>query len=91
LKKCTSEVRIEPVLLEDIQMGKDLTYKEYPIRSWIDRKRLLGARSSGCVKYSGVTTMRKRQPGKERMNSKKTFLSCSLNLLNLGTRFSLRG
>jgi hypothetical protein len=32
LKKCTSEVRIEPVLLEDIEMGKDLTYKEYPIK-----------------------------------------------------------
>jgi hypothetical protein len=32
LKKCTSEVRIDPVLLEDIEMGKDLTYKEYPIK-----------------------------------------------------------
>jgi hypothetical protein len=32
LKKCTSEVRLEPVLLEDIEMGKDLTYKEYPIK-----------------------------------------------------------
>jgi hypothetical protein len=32
LKKCTSEVRIEPVLLEDIEMGKDLTYKEYPVK-----------------------------------------------------------
>jgi hypothetical protein len=32
LKKCTSKVRIEPVLLEDIEMGKYLTYKEYPIR-----------------------------------------------------------
>jgi hypothetical protein len=32
LKKCTSEVRIELVLLEDIEMGKDLTYKEYPIK-----------------------------------------------------------
>jgi hypothetical protein len=32
LKKCTSEVKIEPVLLEDIEMGKDLTYKEYPIK-----------------------------------------------------------
>jgi hypothetical protein len=32
LKKCTSEVRIEPVLLEDIVMGKDLTYKEDPIK-----------------------------------------------------------
>jgi hypothetical protein len=27
IKKYTSEVRIEPLLLEDIEMGKDLTYK----------------------------------------------------------------
>jgi hypothetical protein len=32
LKKCTSEVRVEPVLLEDIELGKDLTYKEYHIK-----------------------------------------------------------
>jgi hypothetical protein len=32
LKKCTSEVKIEPVQLEDIEMGNDLTYKEYPIK-----------------------------------------------------------
>jgi hypothetical protein len=32
LKKCMSEVRIEPILLEDIEMGKVLTYKEYPIK-----------------------------------------------------------
>jgi hypothetical protein len=32
LKKCTSEVRIELVLLEDIETGKDLTYKEYPVK-----------------------------------------------------------
>jgi hypothetical protein len=32
LKKCTSEVKIEPVQLEDIEMGNDLTYKEHPIK-----------------------------------------------------------
>jgi hypothetical protein len=32
LKKCTGEVNIEPVQLEDIEMGNDLTYKEYPIK-----------------------------------------------------------
>jgi hypothetical protein len=32
LKKCMSEVGMEPVLLEYIEMGKDLTYKEYPIK-----------------------------------------------------------
>jgi hypothetical protein len=60
-------------------------------RFWIPRKGLLGERSSGCVKYSGVIIPRKRQPGKERMNSRKIFLSCSLNLLNLEMRFFLRG
>jgi hypothetical protein len=32
LKKCTSEVKIEPVRLEDIQMENDLTYKEYLVK-----------------------------------------------------------
>jgi hypothetical protein len=32
LKKCTSEVEIEPVQLEGIQMENDLTYKEYPVK-----------------------------------------------------------
>jgi hypothetical protein len=91
LKRCTSEVKIEPVQLEDIQMENDLTYKEYPVRSWTHRKGLPGVKSSGCVKYSGVTILRKKQLGKERMNLRKIFLSCSLNLVNLGTRFSLWG
>jgi hypothetical protein len=32
LKKCTTEVKIEPVQLEDIKMGNDLTYTEYPVK-----------------------------------------------------------
>jgi hypothetical protein len=32
LKKCTSEVKIEPIQSEDIKMGNDLTYKEYPVK-----------------------------------------------------------
>jgi hypothetical protein len=55
------------------------------------QKELPGVKSSECVRYSGVIILRKRQLGKERMNLRKTFLSCSLSLLNVGTRFSLRG
>jgi hypothetical protein len=32
LKECTSEVKIEPVQLEDMKMENDLTYKEYPVK-----------------------------------------------------------
>jgi hypothetical protein len=32
LKKCTSQVKIESVQTEDIEMGNDLSYKEYPIK-----------------------------------------------------------
>jgi hypothetical protein len=32
LKKSTSEIKIEPVQLEDIKMENDLTYKEYPVK-----------------------------------------------------------
>jgi hypothetical protein len=91
LKKCTSEVKIEPVQLDDIQMENDLTYKEYPVKILDTSKGLPEVKSSGRVKYSGVTILRKKQLGEERMNLRKIFLSCSLNLLNLGTRFSLRG
>jgi hypothetical protein len=91
LKKCTSEVRIELVLLEDIEMGKDLTYKEYPIKILDTSERVTRSKVIRMCKVHGVIILRKKQLGKERMNSKKIFLSCSLNLLNLKTRFSLRG
>jgi hypothetical protein len=40
LKKCTSEVKIEPVQLEDIEMGNDLTYNEYPIKILDTKERV---------------------------------------------------
>jgi hypothetical protein len=40
LKKCTSEVKIEPVQLENIEMGNDLSYKEYPIKILDTSKRV---------------------------------------------------
>jgi hypothetical protein len=40
LKKCTSDVKIEPIQLEDIEMGNDLTYKEYPIKILDTSKRV---------------------------------------------------
>jgi hypothetical protein len=91
LKKCTSEVRIEPILLEDIEMGKDLTYKEYPIKILNTSERVTRRKVIRMCKVQLSHHTEEEQPGKERMNSKKIFLSCSLNLLNLGARFSLRG
>jgi hypothetical protein len=91
LKKCTSEVKIEPVQLEDIQMENDLTYKEYPVKILDTSKRVIRSKIIRMCKYRGAIILRKKQIGKERMNLIKTFLSCSLNLLNLGTRFTLRG
>jgi hypothetical protein len=86
-----SEVRIEPVLLEDIDMGKDLTYKEYPIKILDTSERVTRSKVFRMCKVQWNIIQRKRQPGKERKNSRKIFLSYSLTLLNLGTRFSLRG
>jgi hypothetical protein len=40
LMKYTSEVKIEPVQLEDIKMGNDLTYKEYPVKILDTSKRV---------------------------------------------------
>jgi hypothetical protein len=44
LKKCTSEVKIEPVQLEDIQMENDLTYKEYPVKILDTSERVIGSK-----------------------------------------------
>jgi hypothetical protein len=96
LKKCTSEVKIEPVQLEDIKMENDLTYKEYPVKILDTSERVTRSKiikmckvqwshHTECVKYIGVTILRKKQLGKERMNLRKIFPNCSLNLLNLGT------
>jgi hypothetical protein len=91
LKKCTSEVKIEPVQLEDIQMENDLTYKEYPVKILDTSERVTRSKIIIMCKVQLSHHTEEEATWKERMNLRKTFLSCSLNLLNLGTRFPLRG
>jgi hypothetical protein len=91
LKKCTSDVKIEPVQLEDIEMGNDLTYKEYPIKNLDTSERVTRSKIIRMCKVQWSHHTEEEATWEERMNSRKTFLSSSINLLNLGTRFSLRG
>jgi hypothetical protein len=91
LKKCTSEVKIEPVQLEDIKMGNDLTYKEYPVKILDTSEMVSRSKIIRMCKVQWSHHNEEEATWKERMNLSKIFLICSLNLLNLQTRFSLRG
>jgi hypothetical protein len=81
LKKCSSEIRVEHLPLEEHDVKDDLTYKECPVKILDTSERATRSK----------VIQRMRQLGKQRMSLKKNSLSCSLIFLNLGTRFSLRG
>jgi hypothetical protein len=88
LKKCSSEVRVEHLPLEELEVKDDLTYKDIQSKSWILHKGLPAAKLLGCARCGGVTIQRMRLHGKERMSLRKNSFSCSLIFLNLGTTFS---
>jgi hypothetical protein len=80
LKKCSSEVRVEHLPLEELEVEDDMTYKEHPVKILDTSERATRSK-----------VIRMRLLGKERMSLRKNSLSCSLIFLNLVTRFSLRG
>jgi hypothetical protein len=46
--------------------------KRKPSKSWRHRKELLEPRLSNFARFSGITILRKKQLGSEKMNSEKT-------------------
>jgi hypothetical protein len=47
LKKCSSEVRVEHLPLEELEVEDDMTYKEHPVKILDTSKGLLAAKSLG--------------------------------------------
>jgi hypothetical protein len=60
-------------------------------KSWRHQKELLIPRQSSFAKSSGVTTLRKKQLGNEKMNSEKTTHTYLLANLNLKGEIHLKG
>jgi hypothetical protein len=57
--------------------------KRSPSKSWRHQKELPKPRLSNFAKFSGVTILKKKQLGNEKMNSEKTthtYLLANLNL-----------
>jgi hypothetical protein len=57
----------EQLPTEGFEVQEDLTYIEKPTQIW--RQQIKSPREvpSGCAKSNGVTTQKKKQPGKEKM------------------------
>jgi hypothetical protein len=60
-------------------------------KSWRHQKELLVPRRSSFAKFSGVTILKKRQLGNEKMNSEKTIHTYLLANLNLEGEIHLKG
>jgi hypothetical protein len=65
--------------------------KRNPSKSWRHQKELVEPRRSNFAKFSGVTTHRKKQLGKEKMNSKKTIRTYLLANPNPEGEIHLKG
>jgi hypothetical protein len=60
-------------------------------KSWRPQKESLVPRQSSFAKFSGVTILRKKQLGNEKMNSKKTIRTYLLTNPNLEGEIHLKG
>jgi hypothetical protein len=65
--------------------------KRNPSKSWRHRKELLVPRRSNFARFSGITALRKKQLGNEKMNSEKTTRTYLLANPNLEGEIHLKG
>jgi hypothetical protein len=65
--------------------------KRNPSKSWRHRKELLEPRRSNFARFSGITKLRKKQLGNEKMNSEKTTRTYLLANPNLEGEIHLKG
>jgi hypothetical protein len=65
--------------------------KRGPSKSWRHQKELLEPRLTNFAKFSGVTILRKKQLGSEKMNSEKTTRTYLLANPNLEGEIHLKG
>jgi hypothetical protein len=72
-------------------MENDLTYREYPVKILDTSERVTMSKIIRMCKVQWSHHTDEKATWEREDELRKTFLSCSLNLLNLRTRFSLRG
>jgi hypothetical protein len=72
------------------QMESDLTYEEKPIKILETSERVTRTKTS-FAKFSGVTILKKKQLGNEKMNSEKITRTYLLANLNLEGEIHLKG
>jgi hypothetical protein len=65
--------------------------KRSPSKSWRHQKELLLPKQSSFAKFSGVTILKKKQLGNEKMNSEKTTYTYLLANPNLEGKIHLKG
>jgi hypothetical protein len=65
--------------------------KKSPSKSWRHKKELLVPRRPSFAKFTGVTILRKKQLGNEKMNSEKTTRTYLLANPNLEGKIHLKG
>jgi hypothetical protein len=54
--------------LEELTVGEDLTYQEYPMKVWILQKKSPGITGTRCVKCNGATIPKKKPLGKKKIS-----------------------
>jgi hypothetical protein len=65
--------------------------KRSPSKSWRHQKELLEPRLSNFAKFSGVTILKKKQLGNEKMNFEKTIRTYLLANPNLKGKIHFKG
>jgi hypothetical protein len=73
------------------QLESDLTYEEKPIKILETSERVTRTKTTSFAKFSGVTILRKKQLGDEKMNSEKTIRTYLLANPNLEGEIHLKG
>jgi hypothetical protein len=54
--------------LEELTVGEDLTYQEYPVKILDTSKKSPGISATRCVKCNGATILKKKQLRKKKIN-----------------------
>jgi hypothetical protein len=94
LKKCHPKMGDTPlrdtIPLEEVQLESDLTYEEKAIKILETSERVTRTKTS-FAKSNGVTILKKRQLGNEKMNSEKTIRTYLLANPNLEDEIHLKG
>jgi hypothetical protein len=95
LKKCHPEMADTPlrdiIPLEEVQLESGLTYEKKPIKILETSESVTRTETIKFAKFNGVTILKKKQLGNEKMNSEKTTRTYLLANLNLEGEIHLKG